>query len=1169
MLAILGIALSTTAPCPSGQVATPRGCIPGECVFEGLECGGRGTCASWYRDTYACECGSGTLGSTMDCVPVSCWSVGRQSSCPGGICIQTTAQNFECICPEGELLADCCAPSDCIGSTGLSCGGVGVCLGVGHEPPCRCPRLHAGRYCEECDPDAIKLLGECVPRACVVEDTDICGGHGFCVLAGDSYQCICDRGHVFLPGKGCVGFQCLQDSLLCSNHGICSNDRCDCDSGWSGSSCEVSTPACEQGWVIEGSCYPSSCIYGGRVCNGLGVCVEGECSCFVSATLLLPGRCEPSRCLRDGKVCPNGHCTYLSSTIGYECVCNAGFVPIEDACVPEICVHGTSICSGVGTCDPDVGCLCPHPRTGLQCEFCGPEGVLLSGVCHARECITAILETGPLICGDLGDCGQEGCHCHSPAESFAPYTCYTADCLADDYSICGGHGICSSTGCLCEKGYAGRTCEVHPCSPGELLVEGVCYSEACVFHDTVCGGFGDCINDACVCTNETLLIDGQCVPASCLDSHNHICQNGQCVPIGAMWSCSCNPGFRMHLGLCISDNCFVQDHGLCYDDHGYCAQSALMEWSCVCYPQYTGMNCSICSPDAAILADRCLPSRCVTKFSDGTELECGGAGQCVPSRLDPGQFVCACDPMAIHLNDTCVHSNCLGMNSLICNGNGECKGTACECYEGYVGRLCDHYMDESCPEGMVFLDQDCVPITCVFDGVVCAGHGTCAEAQCLCDQGFTLSSSGCYPSNCVSITGQVCPNGSCVKRFEKYYCECPAGYSLVDRACYPSACVAIDGTVCHHYRGQCKYVPHLQDFRCHCPDGYAGRTCAICASTALSNGTDCIPEVCVTFRGDSNAGLPPIICGGVGTCHQDFDDQSTCICATSALPTRDRRCADPECVEDGVACNNHGYCSDHVCHCDAEHYGTLCEKEIDHCSLGFKFVEALAECLPRQCVFNRTECGGHGACIGESVRAFCLCDPGYLLHHERKCIPPSCIVRGEVCPNGWCTGSLVEGCRCQEGYARIKGGCVANSCVSNAITDSGIIITICGGHGTCQDDGTCLCDELHVGPTCLTCGNRGILLGDECVAQECVDMGILGHRYVCTGYGLCQLRDASYSCECIDSTIQSPLGHCIASACLTENNTICSGNGDCIAGHCVCRPNVLGSVCEFDTRTES
>ncbi|TNJ27457.1 Neurogenic locus notch-like protein [Giardia muris] len=1173
-LTIISIALSIDVLCPPGHTPVLGGCLPGECIFDGLECGGRGSCVSWYKDTYRCECDPGTVGGTIDCVPESCWSVGRQSSCPGGICTQTTAQSFECICPEGEIITDRCSSLECVDMHGRSCNGVGSCLGVGHEPPCHCPRFYTGRHCEECDSAAVKLHGECVPRACVVGDigeADICGGHGFCILAGESYQCICDREYTFFPGKGCVASQCLQDGLLCSSHGTCSNGRCDCVWGWSGSLCEISTPECEEGWVIEGGCYPTSCIYGGRVCNGLGVCIEGECSCFSSATLVSssPGRCEPNRCLRDGKVCPNGSCTYFSTTIGYECVCNPGFSLIEETCVPEICASGTaSICSGVGTCDPEVGCLCPFPRTGLQCEFCGSEGVILSGVCQARACITALLETGPLICGGLGECQQDGCQCQSSALVAAPYTCYTPDCLSDARSICSGHGVCTNAGCLCEKGYIGATCETRPCPSNQLYVSGLCYSEACVFHGTVCGGFGDCVNDVCVCANDALLIAGQCAPGSCLDSQNLICQNGQCISDGSSWSCRCNPGFRMHLGACISEECFIQGHGVCYDEHGYCTQSALMEWECACYTQYTGTNCSVCASDAVLLADRCLPSKCVTKFFDGTELECGGVGHCVPSSLTPGDYVCACDPMAIHLNNTCIHSSCLGLNSLVCNGNGECKGTECECYEGYAGRLCDYHGEESCPEGTIFIDQDCVPITCVYDGTVCAGHGMCVEASCLCDPGFTLSNSGCHPSNCVSMDGRVCPNGSCVKKYEKYYCECPPDYSPVGRACYPSVCVTHDGTVCHGHRGRCEYVPHLQDFRCHCLDGYAGRTCAICAPTALPNGTECIPEVCISFHGDAVTGLSPIICGGVGTCQQGFDGQSACICDPQAVPTRNRQCADPECVEDGIACNNHGYCSNHVCYCDSGHYGTLCDREVIRCPLGFQFVELLSGCLPMQCVLDRTECGGHGKCVGESVHAFCLCDSGYLLHHAQKCIPPSCIVHGEVCPNGRCTGSLSDGCVCQRGYAKVKGGCIATSCISNVNldSDSDSTITICGGHGTCQDDGTCLCDALHVGPTCLECGNHGILLGDECVAQDCVDMGILGHRSVCTGYGSCLFQNASYACDCFGPTIQSALGHCIASACFTENNTVCSGNGDCVAGHCVCRPNVLGSVCEFDMR---
>ena len=139
-----------------------------------------------------------------------------------------------------------------------------------------------------------------------------CGTHGSCNSTADSDQSIC------ACSNGWFGNECqCNNHETCSGHGKCvvqkcGNTECECDEGYTGTSCQVSCP-------------PEKC--------------SGH------------GKCNPS----------NG-----------ECICNAGWVGASTGCKYQ-CDDVTDCGSPAGSCKDDGTCQCTcgyHTIDGgLPCRF--------------------------------------------------------------------------------------------------------------------------------------------------------------------------------------------------------------------------------------------------------------------------------------------------------------------------------------------------------------------------------------------------------------------------------------------------------------------------------------------------------------------------------------------------------------------------------------------------------------------------------------------------------------------------------------------------------------------------------------------------------------------------------------------------------------------------------
>ena len=228
------------------------------------------------------------------------------------------------------------------------------------------------------------------------------------------------------------------------------------------------------------------------------------------------------------------------------------------------------------------------------------------------------------------------------------------------------------------------------------------------------------------------------------------------------------------------------------------------------------------------------------------------------------------------------------------------------------------------------------------------------------------------------------------------------------------------------------------------------------------------------------------------------------------------------------------------------------------------------ECIKKTCIgFNGLECTGYGKC----TNGICLCDEGFVLEGTAKCIPITCIVDGQMCPNGLCQEVYgVWGCTCRPNHTPSGGRCIPNECVTGMF-ESGEA-EICHTQGTCDiENKRCVCSYLYTGFHCNECStNAEVLDGDKCVPYVCVHEDSSGNRSICGGHGKCIKFVASsapddfvYLCDC-DVGYTNIFGDgCVSDHCIDPKYPTkeCSNHGDCKDNSCVCMDNYSGRYCEI------
>ena len=151
------------------------------------------------------------------------------------------------------------------------------------------------------------------------------------------------------------------------------------------------------------------------------------------------------------------------------------------------------------------------------------------------------------------------------------------------------------------------------------------------------------------------------------------------------------------------------------------------------------------------------------------------------------------------------------------------------------------------------------------------------------------------------------------------------------------------------------------------------------------------------------------------------------------------------------------------------------------------------------------------------------------------------------------------------------------------------------GHGTCNHEGKCECEEGWRGTMCgvklcpSDCSDHGQCVNGTCVCDAGYtgeDCGILNQcPNGCSGHGRCVMAecqcdaaytgdDCSWAASCYNFC--SGRGKCIDDACRCDKlytgidcsepkcPNDCSGKGDCVKGVCICEPGFEGASCEED-----
>ena len=89
-----------------------------------------------------------------------------------------------------------------------------------------------------------------------------------------------------------------------------------------------------------------------------------------------------------------------------------------------------------------------------------------------------------------------------------------------------------------------------------------------------------------------------------------------------------------------------------------------------------------------------------------------------------------------------IWTSCPSARGIACAGHGTCTNQGCRCNEGFTGVDCSGVV---CPSSQ---------------GIVCAGHGTCTNQGCRCNEGST--GTDCSKIICPSSQGVVCAgHGTC------------------------------------------------------------------------------------------------------------------------------------------------------------------------------------------------------------------------------------------------------------------------------------------------------------------------------------------------------------------------------------------------------------------------
>lgn len=552
--------------------------------------------------------------------------------------------------------------------------------------------------------------------------------------------CVSDDPHTIVAPSG-GGGEC-RSAVDCSGQDTTCRQRA-CEGG-----------ACSNALAAAGT--PCS-EDGGRMCDGLGSCVECvvHADCVDEALACSAGSCVPVSCM-DGV--QSGRESAIDCG-GPDCPpCGNGSACFEDAdCQSHFCQPsgagggepGTcTACSGDADCDPyacdggtclatcadDGDCASTSYCVGDTCvpkrplgAACTAANQCASGFCADGVCCDAACQGGCAACDQpsTGTCtifaqgaaGDPGCSpfvCNGTSGA-CPTSCSAdVDCAAGRY--------CNGTTCLAKKSQGASCNAANECLSGNC-VDGFCCNTGCINACDACnlgGSQGTCLPrpdgsagvppcDPYLCNGNIATCPSFCMTASdCIGGH--YCGGSQCLPLKTNGS-SCASAVECQSGHCAD--------GYCCDTAcaGSCDRCNAMGNLGTCTLLPDGMQGSpSCSPYLCDGASATCPMSCASSADCVSSHYCNGMSQCVPKKTTGSTCGGGAECQSGFCADGyCCNSAC-GASCDLCNLSGN-QGTCLPAPPGSPGNpSCSPYV---CDGGGAACPTSCT------SNANCAGGFTC------------------------------------------------------------------------------------------------------------------------------------------------------------------------------------------------------------------------------------------------------------------------------------------------------------------------------------------------------------------------------------------------------------------------------------------------------------